>query len=541
MDIIETQKTNNDSKSKLSHLDNEKDFHHYAYDEVENLIYLQKGKEYERKDYKCLACGEIMRPVMGNNREWHFRHKNCNPSCNFESYLHSLAKKLIKAKFDNEDEFYISYYIIESCPQIGHCAHCSPKCSRKSEHTINLKELYDTCQEEKTDGSSLYRADLKLSNSKNPKCKPIFIEVAYSHDCDTDKINSGIQIIEIKVYNEDDILQPLKEQQHMFIGEDSANPYQFCELPPVRFYNFERNVKLKSFKRKCFYAKAKKELMKRFEKSETFPITYKSFSECSLFGRCSLSSPECSQKIVDITKDLKVIYNRCSEDEKGNIVLSNTEKDVQPLTFKLSFDGQSGYEEGKYIIEFKQYNDVKNEIVEKELLHIDLSCSADPYKDAHRPTIRFYNFERSCKGEQSIQLRRYVVVRKDGKLFWGLLDSCQNISCKSEYERPKEVVYELLFPETNTSIINMYILGMIKARINRIMIKDCNLCQRCHNKSGGCQRYGNYMKNLLNVDGIDTQEEAMNCQHFACINPYRVLEYIMKRYRYIPLREWIRR
>jgi hypothetical protein len=33
--------------------------------------------------------------------------------------------------------------------------------------------------------------------------------------------------------------------------------------------------------------------------------------------------------------------------------------------------------------------------------------------------LGFTNFERSCKGEQSIQLRRYVVVRKDGKLFLG--------------------------------------------------------------------------------------------------------------------------
>ncbi len=537
MDIIETQKTNIDSESELSYKDNEKDFHHYAYDETGNLIYLQKGKEYERKDYKCLACGEIMRPVMGNNREWHFRHKNCNPSCNKESYLHSLAKELIKAKFDHDNEFNIAYYKKDSCPQIGHCAYCSSKCSRLFKHNINLKELYDTCEAEETDGISLYRADLKLSNSKKPKLKPVFIEVAYSHDCENDKINSGIQIIEIKINNEDDILQPLEEQQHMFINEDSANPYQFCELPPVRFYNFERNAKLKSFEKDCYYAKAKKALKKRFEKSETFPITYKSFSKCSLFGKCSLSSSECNQKIVDITKDLKAIYNRCSENEKGNVVLSNTETDVQPLTFKLSFDGQSGYEDGKLIIEFKQYNDVKKELVENELLHIDLSCTANPYKDAHRPTIRFYNFERTCKDMQSIQLRSFIVVKKDGKLLWGLPG--YNISCQLEYERSKELVYELLFPESYLYKINMCFVGMIKARANGIMIRDCNLCQHCHNKRGGCQRYGNYMSNLLTVK--DTQQEAMNCQHCACFNPYRVLDYLMKRYHHIPCREWVRK
>ena len=75
MDIIETKKTNIDSESELSHKDNEKDFHHFAYDETENLIYLQKGKEYERKDYQRgildldAVCEEVADKEQGQKAE----------------------------------------------------------------------------------------------------------------------------------------------------------------------------------------------------------------------------------------------------------------------------------------------------------------------------------------------------------------------------------------------------------------------------------------------------------------------------------------
>lgn len=42
--------------------------------------------------YYCPHCNALMTPHMGEIRRWHFTHKANLDNCNYETYLHKIAK-----------------------------------------------------------------------------------------------------------------------------------------------------------------------------------------------------------------------------------------------------------------------------------------------------------------------------------------------------------------------------------------------------------------------------------------------------------------
>ena len=150
--------------------------------------------------------------------------------------LHQLGKKTIKERFDAIGKFLIEYYAHYSCDASDHCKLKRTfmgitMCTGEKPYTIDLKRYYDTCE---VDGTYRdFHADLKLSSSEHPEREPIFIEIAVTQDCEKEKIDSGIRIIELKIKEEADIHQPL------------------CESPDIHFYNFKRqfeaNCKIERF------------------------------------------------------------------------------------------------------------------------------------------------------------------------------------------------------------------------------------------------------------------------------------------------------
>ena len=173
------------------------------------------------KHYYCISCGNEMIAALGKKNVHHFRHKS-GESCGWETYLHKLGKKLIKEKFESNEHFYISY-------NVAHICDVSELCKIKKDHfgkitcigeksrTFDLKEVESTYRN--------FRADLKLSSKEHPERRPIFIEISVTHDCEKEKINSGIRIIELKVKEEADLLELLSESKD------------------IRFYNFKKETK----------------------------------------------------------------------------------------------------------------------------------------------------------------------------------------------------------------------------------------------------------------------------------------------------------
>lgn len=211
---------------------------HNAFDNEGRIVNIEDIKKVNRAPkYFCIGCGSEMSAVLGDKREHHFRHKEA--ACSWESYLHKLGKKKLKERFETCKDFIIRYVKEYICEKSQECklANYTQKCNRRELYQINLKELYDTCQEEVVYKG--FRADLMLSHSKYPEREPIFLEISVTHDCEQEKLASGIKIIELKIANENDVLCPLEEKESLFI-DTISELYSHRDLPQVRFYNFPR-------------------------------------------------------------------------------------------------------------------------------------------------------------------------------------------------------------------------------------------------------------------------------------------------------------
>lgn len=219
--------------------------YHYAIDQDDHLIHIDEvtSEDRDNNHYYCVGCGEEMSPVLGNIRDHHFRHKKVH--CSRESYLHKLCKRKLKERFDSQKEFIIKYCVDFYCNKSEGCKlaplYKDQECNRKELLEVDLKKLYDTCEEEVMYKG--YRADLMLSNKEYPEQEPIFFEIFVSNDCEQGKLESGIQIIEMKIIEEDDVLRPLIEDCSFCKRPNPNNPYDPQSLPPIRFYNFKRYFK----------------------------------------------------------------------------------------------------------------------------------------------------------------------------------------------------------------------------------------------------------------------------------------------------------
>lgn len=214
---------------------------HNATDSDGHIIHIDEvTKDNRAEHYYCVGCGGEMSAVLGDKREHHFRHKEAH--CSWESYLHKLGKMRLKQRFDSQKEFIVKYYVEHHCDKSKGCKlepiYRDKKCNRRELIAVDLKKLFDTCEEEVSYNG--FRADLMLSSKEHPECEPIFLEISVTHDCEPEKLASGIQIIELKIADEKDMLRPLIEEDSLFGRNNPENPYDFNALPPIRFFNFKR-------------------------------------------------------------------------------------------------------------------------------------------------------------------------------------------------------------------------------------------------------------------------------------------------------------
>lgn len=198
-------------------------------------ISINEITEDNRNQYKfrCIGCGrELLPRAIGSKyKRAHFYHKE-ELECSGETYLHKLAKHIIKEKFDSEATFFVEYPVTRTCDK-EECEYRNHRCQEENvPYKIDLKKYYDTCTEEVPVNG--FVADLLLTNSKKPDTDPTLIEVCVSNPCDEMKRNSGLRIIEIKIKKEEDIINLQKGNN-------------ICEslFAPKK----ERNVEFISFKR----------------------------------------------------------------------------------------------------------------------------------------------------------------------------------------------------------------------------------------------------------------------------------------------------
>lgn len=217
--------------------------YHYALDEQNRLVCIDEVTEEDRRthSYHCLNCGAGMIPRMGEVRSWHFAHRGDDDHCGAETYLHKLAKCLIKEKFDQEGPFEVGYYRYVKCSDQGTCPFAKPEeCHVWKLDTFDLKQFYDTCVEEQSvDG---YIADLLLTSSEKPDREPVLIEVQVSHKSTDQKIQSDLRIIEIRIKTEEDIKSLLGSP---FVESPEAKFGHVRDVETIgfaKFHNFKKKA-----------------------------------------------------------------------------------------------------------------------------------------------------------------------------------------------------------------------------------------------------------------------------------------------------------
>lgn len=212
----------------------------FAYNESDEVISISDvTKEYRAAhSFHCIECGSPMIARLGKDRVPHFAHGQGSESCNSESYLHKIAKKLIKGKFDNSDIFTISYYRDIVCKESKNCPFFNNEwCHKRELELFDLKKYYDKCVEETFDGEK--KADILLFSSDHPERSNVSIEVVVSHDISPDDPR---KIIRAEIKTEDDIIKFLDN-----IAESKADEYGAIHksYPIISFHNFSRTSNTK--------------------------------------------------------------------------------------------------------------------------------------------------------------------------------------------------------------------------------------------------------------------------------------------------------
>lgn len=182
----------------------------YAINANEDFVHVDEVPNGNSCGCKCPACGEpLMARNNGTRRKHHFAHRS-GIDCKFayETMLHRLAKEKIMKAFLSNDEFWIEYEYRSYCVRKKTCEF-NPygQCCSYEQKRFNLREFYDSCEQEKTYDNISRRSDLKIFSSTNPTLPPVFIEFCVTHASDEGKLNSGNRIIETIIEDEDDIAE----------------------------------------------------------------------------------------------------------------------------------------------------------------------------------------------------------------------------------------------------------------------------------------------------------------------------------------------
>ena len=253
--------------------------YHYALDKTGRLISVEDVCLEKRNEqrYTCLGCGAEMILKAGKIKARHFAHKVNTEHCGAETYLHKLAKRIIKNKFDTNKNFEIEYIQTVKCADAGICPFTDEtQCKDDVYKTFDLRKFYDTCEEEQNiDG---YKADILLSDSTGRHSEPVLIEIRVSHKSTEQKITSGLKIIEVKVSNEEDInalaKNPLKESKYdlndnhvAFYGfrREAVKPEQLYGINIFKFILFESGKTFVQWRNTCHEAMRHHERKAKFE------------------------------------------------------------------------------------------------------------------------------------------------------------------------------------------------------------------------------------------------------------------------------------
>lgn len=180
----------------------------YAFDSNGNFVHIDEVAKGLDCGCCCPSCNEkLVAKNGGMKRMHHFAHVSgvdCEGA--YETMLHQLAKLRVQNAFLSKKVFNVRFEYRSYCPQVNTCKYIRySECYKPSQKIFNLKDFYDSCEQEIQYDCINRRSDLKIFSSKNPQLVPIYIEFFVTHASDVSKLHRGGKIIEIKIESENDI------------------------------------------------------------------------------------------------------------------------------------------------------------------------------------------------------------------------------------------------------------------------------------------------------------------------------------------------
>ncbi len=199
--------------------------------------------------FKCIECGCVMVPHMGRVRAHHFKHHGPRtPACADETYLHFVAKTKLYETIRNAMATGTPYKIEFTRPLV-----CD-RYEREFGHTCRSEseiEKWDITRSfDKVELETSYAEfipDVLLSSSKHEKV--LFLEIKVTHGCEEEKINSGVRIIEVAIFEKKDICRlqkgiSLNDEYTLSYGLRDVEPREVrcqkpCDATGIAFVAFE--------------------------------------------------------------------------------------------------------------------------------------------------------------------------------------------------------------------------------------------------------------------------------------------------------------
>lgn len=224
----------------------------YALNETGQLVHVDNVPVGNKCSCFCPACKEpLVAKNQGIKRMHHFAHQY-GTECNYalETMLHLLAKEKIREAFLSKSEFWIEFEYKSYCAKVNECKYkCgyNGKCFESKKQRFNIKQFYDSCEQEIPYDNVNRRSDLKIFSSINPSKSPLYLEFYVTHASDLEKLHSGNKIIEIGIESMDDILHLVENgivESKRDYGELEVNSQN------ISFYGFKnkdyRNIHISS-------------------------------------------------------------------------------------------------------------------------------------------------------------------------------------------------------------------------------------------------------------------------------------------------------
>ncbi len=175
----------------------------FARDQAGMILDVTKLAGQRPVDILCLGCGNAMNTRMGPKRVHHFAHNSVS-QCNFETYLHILAKNVFVFRYKEA--------VREGKPFVVELSH-PLVCASRNDYSVCHEDLgtatrawdlthhFDEAHLEKRHNQ--YVVDVLLSSSKDPS-RILYVEMCVTHASTVAKFGSA-RIIEINIQNESSI------------------------------------------------------------------------------------------------------------------------------------------------------------------------------------------------------------------------------------------------------------------------------------------------------------------------------------------------